>query len=159
MDAARGLKMLKKEQLLDQLYRIAGMLTDRPDPASYALVAKSMFDSDAEVREHAIFIGALRWSDPVMLSCITGVLTLGSEPVDDNRRLMIESVVSAALRGKLERAAIEAWLRVILKQGSTVSLQAKAAYAGILRLQGKMSIAEAAALDYETFVVDQQSIA
>lgn len=151
--------MLKKEQLLDQLYRIAGRLTDRPDPASYALVARSMFDSDAEVRERAIFIGALRWADPVMLSCVTGMLTLGSEPVDDNRRLMIESVVSAALRGKLEPAAIEAWLRVILTKGSADSLQAKAAYVGILRLQGRMSIAEAAAIDYETFVVDQEGIA
>lgn len=150
--------MAEDKLLLERLYRISGILTTEPDPSSYTLVSRSLFHCDQEVRERAIFIGGLRWADPLFLSSFIGVIAVGMEPVDDNRRLMVESLVSATLRGRLDALSIESWLRSVIGSSDLNSLQAKAAYIGLLRIQGKISTAEFASLDYDDVVVDSSIV-
>lgn len=150
--------MVEDSLLLDRLYKISGILTDDPDSSSYMLVSRSLFHRDPEIRERAIFIGGLRWADPLILGCFIGIVTMGQEPVDDNLRLMIESLVSAVLRGKLEAASIEEWLRAVLLSNDYESLLAKSAYIGLLRIQGKMSVSDFASLDYDDVSVDSSFV-
>lgn len=150
--------MVEDGLLLDRLYRISGILTDDPDSPSYMLVSRSLFHCDPEIRERAIFIGGLRWADPLILGCFIGIITVGQESVDDNRRLMVESLVSAVLRGRLDAASIEEWLRTVLSSNDYESLLAKVAYIGLLRIQGKMSVSEFASLDYDDVSVDSSVI-
>ncbi|ELC7364702.1 MULTISPECIES: hypothetical protein [Bacteria] len=150
--------MTEDELLLEQLYRMSGILTAEPDSSSYALVSRSLFHCDQEVRERAVFIGGLRWADPLILGCFIGIITVGMEPVDDNRRLMVESLVSAALRGRLDAISIGSWLGTVIGSSDLNSLQAKAAYIGLLRIKGRISTAEFACLDYDDVVVDSSTI-
>lgn len=150
--------MVEDSLLLDRLYKISGILTDDPDSPSYMLVSRSLFHCDPEIRERAIFIGGLRWADPLILGSFIGIITLGQEPVDDNRRLMVESLVSAVLRGRLDAASIEEWLRAVLGSNDYESLLAKAAYIGLLRIQGKMSVSEFASIDYDDVSIDSSLI-
>ncbi|MDI9272376.1 hypothetical protein [Stenotrophomonas sp. PFBMAA-4] len=145
---------MEDKLLLERLYRISGILTAEPDSSSYALVSRALFHCDQDVRERAIFIGGLRWADPLILSCFIGAITVGLESVDDNRRLMVESLVSATLRGKLDAISIGSWLRTVIGSSDVNSLQAKAAYIGFLRIKGEISTAEFASLDYDDVVVD-----
>lgn len=98
--------MAEDKLLLERLYGISGILTAEPDPSNYTLVSRSLFHCDQEVRERAIFIGGLRWADPLILSSFIGAITVGLESVDENRRLMVESLVSATLRGRLDALSI-----------------------------------------------------
>lgn len=150
--------MAEDKFLLDQLYRMSGVLTADPESSSYLLVSRSLFHCDQEVRERAVFIGGLRWADPVILGCFIGIITVGMEPVDDNRRLMVESLVSAVLRGRLDAISIGGWLRSVIGSSDLNSLQAKAAYIGLLRIQGKVSNAEFAYLDYDDVIVDSSIV-
>lgn len=150
--------MAEDELLLERLYKISGILTDEPDSPSYMLVSRSLFHCDPEIREKAIFIGGLRWADPLILGFFIGIITVGQEPVDDNRRLMVESLVSAVLRGRLDAASIEEWLRAVLGSNNYESLLAKAAYIGLLRIQGKMSVSEFASIDYDDVSVDSSLV-
>ncbi|WP_312400790.1 hypothetical protein [Stenotrophomonas indicatrix] len=146
--------MAEDKLLLERLYRISGILTAEPDPSSYTLVSRSLFHGDQEVRERAIFIGGLRWADPLILSSFIGAITVGLESVDENRRLMVESLLSATLRGRLDALSIASWLRTVFGLGDVNSLQAKAAYIGLLRIQGKITTAEFATLDYDDVIID-----
>lgn len=150
--------MAEDKFLLEQLYKMSGVLTAEPDSSSYMLVSKSLFHCDQEVRERAAFIGGLRWADPMILGCFIGIITVGLEPVDDNRRLMVESLVSATLRGRLDSISICSWLGTVIGSSDLNSLQAKAAYIGLLRIQGKISTAEFASLDYDDVVVDSSIV-
>lgn len=150
--------MAENDLLLDKLYRISGVLTDDPDSSSYMLVSRSLFHRDPEVRERAIFIGGLRWADPLILGCFIGMITTGGESVDDNRRLMVEALVSAALRGKIDVVSVESWLRGVLGSSDSDSLQGKAVYIGLLRIQGKMSVSDFASLDYDDVIVDSSMV-
>lgn len=136
-------------KLLDKLYGISGVHTADPGPEDYLLVSRAFHHADAEVRERAIFIGALRWMDRTMLGYTFAAFKLEIEPVDDNRRLMVEALVSAALRGGFDPAALELALVERLSGCDLSSLEAKAAYVGILRLRGKVTVAEWAVMDYE----------
>lgn len=114
--------MAEDELLLERLYKMSRVLAAEPDSSSYVLVSRSLFHCDPEIRERAIFIGGLRWADPLILGCFIGIVTVGQEPVDDNRRLMIESLVSAVLRRRLDAASIEEWLRAVLHSNDSKSL-------------------------------------
>ncbi|MET3149348.1 UNVERIFIED_ORG: hypothetical protein ABIC77_000550 [Stenotrophomonas geniculata] len=145
--------MAEDKLLLERLY--SGILTAEPDPSSYTLVSRSLFHCDQEVRERAIFIGGLRWADPLILSSFIGAITVGLESVDGNRRLMVESLVSATLRGGgLDALSIASWLRTVIGLGDVNYLQAKAAYIGLLRIQGEITTAEFATLDYDDVIID-----
>lgn len=144
--------MAEDKLLLERLY--SGILTAEPDPSSYTLVSRSLFHCDQEVRERAIFIGGLRWADPLILSSFIGAITVGLESVDENRRLMVESLVSATLRGRLDALSIASWLRTVIGLGDVNYLQAKAAYIGLLRIQGEITTAEFATLDYDDVIID-----
>lgn len=150
--------MAEDELLLERLYKMSRVLAAEPDSSSYVLVSRSLFHCDREIRERAIFIGGLRWADPLILGCFIGIVTVGQEPVDDNRRLMIESLVSAVLRRRLDAASIEEWLRAVLHSNDSKSLLAKLAYIGLLRIQGKMSVSEFASIDYDGVSVDSSLV-
>jgi len=67
---------------------------------------------------------------------------------------MVESLVSATLRGRLDALSIASWLRTVIGLGDVNSLQAKAAYIGLLRIQGEITTAESATLDYDDVIID-----
>ena len=71
---------------------------------------------------------------------------------------MIESLVSAVLRRRLDAASIEEWLRAVLHSNDSKSLLAKSAYIGLLRIQGKMSVSEFASIDYDGVSVDSSLV-
>jgi len=71
---------------------------------------------------------------------------------------MVESLVSAALRGRLDAISIGSWLGTVIGSSDLNSLQAKAAYIGLLRIKGGISTAEFACLDYDDVVVDSSII-
>jgi len=71
---------------------------------------------------------------------------------------MVESLVSATLRGRLDSISICSWLGTVIGSSDLNSLQAKAAYIGLLRIQGKISTAEFASLDYDDVVVDSSIV-
>lgn len=145
-------------KLLERLYKVSGEFAADPEPESYLMVSQAFHHADPEVRERAIFIGALRWMDRTMVGYTFGALQLGSEPVDDNRRLMVEALVSAALRGALDPRALETALIACLGRCESFSKEAKAAYVGILRLRGEVTVAEWARMDYDEVDVDVRRI-
>ena len=139
---------------LDRLFRISGQLTNHPKPDDFRFVTAALHDSRAELRERAIFIGALRWRDPTVLGYVFFAFQTGIEPDENNRRLMIESPVSASVSGAFDSAVLERELLAALERLAHSEVEAKAAFVGLLRLRGLMSISEWAANDYDRVVVD-----
>ena len=137
------------ESLLDQLYVISGRVDRQLSDAEFRLIACALVHEDDSVRERAIFIGGLRSVDPVFIGFFLSSLLLGSERSDENRRLMIESLVSASLNSPAGPGKMIRNLKDILDGADPSSLEAKSAFVGIKRLRGEISTGEFAILDYD----------
>lgn len=142
------------DDLLDRLYELSGGLNRTPTADEYSLVSTSLHHSNDDVRERAIFIGGLRWMDKTILGYFKDAIVSGAESSDDNRRLMIECLVSEAIERGGVRDALEATLAQIQKSFGAESLTAKAAFVGIRRLRGEISKREFAVLDYDDIRID-----
>lgn len=146
--------MWRSSSLLDRLFKISGKLTINPKSDDFRLVAGALHDASAEVRERAIFIGALRWKDPTIVGYLYFALVTDAELDENNRRLIIESLVSASLSGQLDSSALERELLATLRRVEHSQLEAKAAFVGLQRIRGLMSTSEWAVNDYGRVVVD-----
>jgi hypothetical protein len=142
------------DDLLDQLYELSGNAGREPEASQYLLVASSLHHPREDVRERAIFIGGLRWFDKTILGYFKGVLATGEEPCDDNRRLMIESLVSEAIERGEVRDSLVRFLAGVQESSSAESITAKAAFIGIKRLRGEISKIQFAQLDYGDVTIE-----
>lgn len=144
---------MSQENLLDKLYEISGELTKAPSASNYSLVMESLRHKNEDVRERAIFISGLRWMDDEALRIFKDRLQFDSESSDNNRRLMIESLVSAAIESSERSSQLKEFLLELLTKLDGHSTSAKAAFIGIQRLNGDISKQQFAVLDYDDVVV------
>jgi hypothetical protein len=137
------------DQILDRLYRLSGNESRAAAPGDRQFVIEALRHSRADVRERAIFIGGLRWMDAEILDTLRHELQAGSEPSDENRRLMVECLVSAALERAIAPEATKQLLDNVLQSADPKTYEAKAAYIGIARLEGRISKQQFAVIDYD----------
>lgn len=146
------------ERLLGLLFEISGKRDRIPSQVDYEVVFGALDHPDEEIRERAIFIGGLRWMDDAVLERFKQVLMSGEESCEDNRRLMVESLISQAIERGKERAQLTDFLLDLLDSMDADSLGAKAAFIGIMRLRNKVSKQQFAALDYDNVMVDRSKL-
>lgn len=140
-------ELLDEARLADTLFRISGR-DGPPRQDDYQLVAGCLHHARSEIRERAILIGGLRWTDPTLLGYFQGALVTDGEPDDENRRLMIECLVSDCVARTAEIEPLTALLQWVLLAQPRESIAAKAAYVGIERLAGRLDAGEYAHVDY-----------
>lgn len=140
-------------RLLEVLFRISGM-SGQPRQDDYQLVASCLHDRRSEIRERAILIAGLGWKDPTVLGYFHGALDMDSEPDDENRRLMIECLVSFNVASLVAPDALAAFLQRLILRHPRSSMTAKAAYVGVQRLHGRMDDGAYAGVDYDQLQLD-----
>jgi hypothetical protein len=145
------------EAILDKLYAISGKIDRALSDAEYRFVKDALIHQDESVRERAIFIGGLRSLDPIFLGYLLSVLLLRSESSQENKRLIIESLVSATLLSSYHVERMIWVMQLVLKDACPSSLEAKAAYVGIKRLRGEISKTEFATLDYDQVNLENEN--
>lgn len=135
--------------ILDELFKISGRSDRTLSDSEYKFIRDSLLHEEESIRERAVFIGGMRIFDPIFLGFFLSRLVLRAEPSLENRRLMIECLVSSSLRKVIDSGALSLVLQAVLQGADENSLEAKAAYIGIKRLNGEMSTSEFAVLDYD----------
>lgn len=143
-----------EDVLLDELYAISGDDDRTPTADQYFLVSNSLRHSNEDIRERAIFIGGLRWMDEIMIGYFKGFLISGFEESDENRKLMVQCLVSQAMFRNKDKERLMEILRDIMNFYPSHSLTAKAAYVGIKRLDGSMGVREFASMNYDDVEVE-----
>jgi hypothetical protein len=140
-------KTWDEDRLTDALLH-ASAREGPPRQDDYLMVAGCLHHARSEVRERAILIGGLRWADPTLLGYFQGALATGSELDDENRRLMIECLVSDCMGRRAQVEPLRALLRWVMPTQPRDSLAAKAAYVGIELLSGRLEAGDYARIDY-----------
>lgn len=137
------------DELLARLFVVSGSVDRVPRPEDYFQVSLALHHPRDDVRERAIFIGGLLWMDPTILGYFRATLEWGGEDCDQNRRLMVECLVSGWLEAGRGQGELERFLQNVLATSSQNSYTAKAAFIGIRRLNGELTKQQFAALDYD----------
>lgn len=146
--------MTTYEKLLAKLHRISGRLTRDPSNGDYREISNALHHNDPQVRERAVFAGGLRWKDKTILGYIFYALHAGLDTDADNKRLMIETLASAAISGDIDRNIVDRELSAVLQSGNHSCIEVKAAFVGLLRVRELISTADLARIDYDNVVID-----
>lgn len=146
------------DELLARLFAVSGSIDRVPRPEDYFQVSVALHHLREDVRERAIFIGGLLWMDPTILGYFRAALEWGGEDCDQNRRLMVECLVSAWLEAGRGQSALESFLQHVLATSSPTSYAAKAAFVGIRRLSGELTKQQFAALDYDDIDLNRSGL-
>jgi hypothetical protein len=143
------------DALLNKLFTISGRESRALNADDYLLVSESLHHSRDDIRERAIFIGGLRWMDATILGSFVAALVLNTESSDDNKRLMIEALASRAIERQYKVKELQEFLNYLLASSPAESLCAKAAFVAKERLDGRMTKAQFAVLNYDQVTLEK----
>lgn len=144
------------DELLDYLYKLSGAESRHLSGDDFKLVCESLWSDSPEIRERAIFIGGLRCFDRTVICALRSMLLDGVEGDEENRRLMIEAIVSFHIE-RSEQVDLTPLLDRLIGSNHPESLTAKAAYVGMMRINGELDKKGFASLDYDDVVVPNEN--